>query len=175
LIKDIRELQPTDKILLDTNTCLFVYGHPNFRYKNRNSIKYVNCQNNFGKGNVFVCGPVLSEFINKIRDEMWKKWKEDENPHPNDKKAFRNSPYYKNNNIADLIAQYAIEMLNEIGCCNSNFDNALAFAFLNEFIKCKQDFNDIIIEEICKENALALVTDDSDFKNCSIPIFTVVE
>jgi len=29
-----------------------------------------------------------------------------------------------------------------------------------------------LYKEICKENKLALVTDDGDFKNCGIEVFT---
>lgn len=172
VIKDINLLQKTDRILLDTNTCLFIFGPSQYRYLNPNSGKYVSIQNEWGKDRVYICRPVLSEFINKCRDDQWKLWKHNENPHPNDKKTFRNSSYYKKNNIADLIAQYAIEMLNEIACCDSKFDKSKTTGFLSEFVKCELDFNDIIIEEICKENNLALVTDDGDFKKCSIQIFT---
>ncbi|VVB63437.1 PIN domain protein [uncultured archaeon] len=174
--KKIEALQATDRILLDTNACLFIFGPTPYKYKDPDrSKKYDNSQNKWGKGNVYICRPVLSEFVNKCRDYHWKRWKRDENPREDGKKDFRNSFYYKNNKIADLIAQYVMEMLIEIECCDSEFDKTKTFGFLSEFSKCKMDFNDIIIEEICKENNLALVTDDGDFKNCSIPIFTANE
>jgi len=66
-------------------------------------------------------------------------------------------------------------MLNGIEYCDSKFDKTKVCGFLSEFKKCEMDFNDIMIEEICKENALALVTDDGDFKNSNIPIFTANE
>jgi hypothetical protein len=66
-------------------------------------------------------------------------------------------------------------MLNAIGCCDSEFDKPKTCGFLVQFQKCEMDFNDIIIEEICKENHSGLITDDSDFKNSSIQIFTANE
>ena len=95
---------------------------------------------------------MLSEFVNKCRDYHWKLWKRDEKPRENGKKDgkkdFRDSTYYREKNIADLIAQYVIEMLNGIDCCDSKFDKPTTCDFLREFKKCKMDFNDIIIEEI---------------------------
>jgi predicted nucleic acid-binding protein len=36
----------------------------------------------------------------------------------------------------------------------------------------KQDFNDLLIGEICRRNKLTLVTDDEDFSSQGIPILT---
>ncbi len=125
MIKSIGQLQATDRILLDANTCLFIFGPPYFRYFNREEDrircnKYINSQSKWGSGKVYVCMPTLSEFVNKCRDYYWKIWKRDENPRQSDKKTFRKSAYYKEKNIADLIAQDVIEMLNAIvlGCQN---------------------------------------------------------
>jgi predicted nucleic acid-binding protein len=173
--KHIKDLQNTDKILLDANVCLFVFGPPDFSYQDTDrSSKYINSQGNWGKDNVFICRPVLSEFVNQCIDYYWKIWKRDEKPtRPNGKKDFRKSDYYRVNKIADKITQYVKDMLYGIECCDSKLDKSKAHAYLGEFSKCEMDFNDIMIEEICKENNLALVTDDGDFKKCSIPIFTV--
>lgn len=179
VIKNIEKLQATDRILLDANACLIVFGPPWFRYSKREEDlirynKYIKSQNNWGAGNVYLCRPVLSEFINKCIDYFWKMWINEEKPpsSKNKRKDFRNSSYYKNQKIGDLIIQYVIDMLNGIEYCDSEFDRTKVCGFISEFKKCEMDFNDIIIEEICKENALALVTDDGDFKNCSITIFT---
>lgn len=171
VIKNILKLQASDRILLDTNICLFIFGPGKFRYLDSNSSKYVNAQDKWGTDKVYICRPVLSEFINRLIHDQWKIWKHDENPHPNNKKAFRNSSIFKGL-ISKEIAQYVEEMLNGIECCDSGFDKTKACEFLSEFIKCELDFNDIIIEEICRTNNLILVTDDGDFKNCGIPIIT---
>ena len=171
VIKNILNLQANDRILLDTNVCLFIFGPGKFRYDNTNSSNYVSAQDKWGAGNVYICRTLLSEFINKLINDQWKIWKHDENPRPNDPKTFRNSPVFKES-ISKEIAQYVEELLNGVECCDSEFDKPKARDFLGEFINCELDFNDIIIEEICKNNELTLLTDDGDFKNCGIPIIT---
>ena len=171
VIKNIRDLQLSDRILLDANVCLFIFGPGKFRYDNINSKNYVDAQDKWGPNNVYICRPVLSEFVNRLIRDQWKIWKHDENPHPNDPKTFRSSSTFKER-ISKEIAQYVEEMLNGVGCCDSDFDESKARGFLSEFINCELDFNDIIIEDICRNNALALLTDDGDFKNCGITIIT---
>jgi len=182
VITNIEKLQATDRILLDANACLFIFGPPPFRYAKRDDDqirlnKYIKSQNNWGPGNVYLCRPVLSEFVNKCIDYFWNEWKIEEKPRAgeNKRKDFRNSSYYKNQKIAESIVQYVTDMLDGFEYCDSKFDKTKVCGFLSEFKKSKMDFNDIMIEEICKENALALVTYDGDFKNGSIPIFTANE
>lgn len=173
MIKDLGSLQPTDRILLDANTCLFIFGPTKYRYEDpTRAMKYDNSQNNWGDGNVYICLLILSEFINKCRDYFWEIWKQDEAPYKKGKKHFRDSEYYRNMNIGDRIAPYVEEMLIAVECCDSDFDKTKAYAFLGEFKKGELDFNDVVIEEICTKNRLALVTDDGDFKNSNIDIFT---
>jgi len=172
MIKNIKTLQETDRILLDANVCLFIFGPPQFRYGNPNSNKYYESQDKWGKDTVHICSPVLSEFVNRCIHHHWKRWKIDTNPREKGKKDFRNSQYYKEEKIAETIAQDVYEMLNSVECCDSDFDKAKTYAFLSEFKKGEMDFNDIIIGDICAVNNLALVTDDGDFKNSSIQIFT---
>lgn len=171
VIKKIHDLRASDRILLDTNICLFIFGPAKFRYDNPNGQKYVNAQDKWGPDNVYICRPVLSEFINRLIRDQWKIWKHDESPHPDDQKTFRNSFIFKKR-ISIEIAQDVEEMLNGVRCCDSGFDESKARVFLSEFKNCELDFNDIIIEEICRVNTLTLVTDDGDFKNCRIPIIT---
>lgn len=175
MIKDLRSLQTTDRILLDTNVCLILFGPVQYKYEDPVRFrKYDNSQRNMGAGNVHICSPVLSEFVNKCRDFYWKQWIKDESP-PKDKRAkkdFRDSTYYKNNQIGNKIAQYVEDMLCSVECCSSDFNKTKSYTFLDEFKKGKMDFNDTIIEEICIVNTLTLVTDDGDFKNSSIDIFT---
>jgi hypothetical protein len=110
--------------------------------------------------------PILSEYVyrylhkqlelNKItKDEL---------------KAFRKTDKYKE--IVDYISADVKEILDLVKCCNSNFEHDSVYEFLNKFIQCTLDFNDVIIEDFCELNELTLVTNDGDFKNCNIPILT---
>lgn len=109
--KHINTLRKGDRILLDANVCLFVFGPPQFRYDNPNSTKYCASQNKWGKNAVNICRPVLSEFINRSIHYHWKIWKDDTKPRDIKKKDFRNSQYYKDEKIAETIAQDVYEML----------------------------------------------------------------
>lgn len=175
VIQDIDKLQKTDRILLDANACLFIFGPSYYRYQDQDRAKkYINSQNNWVEGNVYICLPALSEFVNKCRDYYWKIWKNDEKPprDNNDKKAFRKSSYYRSKGIGTIIVQRVNDLIDVAECCDSEFDESKAREFLSEFEKGKLDFNDIIIKDICEKNGLALTTDDGDFRTCGIKIFT---
>jgi len=107
VINNIEMLEATDRILLDANACLLIFGPSQFRYAKRADDqirfnKYIKSQNKWGPGNVYLCRPVLSEFINKCTDSFWKEWKLAEKPNPgkNTKKDFRKSQYYKSSQTA---------------------------------------------------------------------------
>jgi predicted nucleic acid-binding protein len=161
-----------EKLLLDTNIWLFAFGDSKFKYNNDNISIYLNSLNKMTNSKIYICGPIISEFINKCIDVQWKRWQKEKNPHPNDRKAFRKDPDFER--TAKEIAQDTEEILNMVKCyCDSTFDDAKARAFLNEFTARELDFNDILIKELCESNDLILVTDDGDFKNCgNITILT---
>jgi hypothetical protein len=81
MIKNISTLQKTDKIILDANICLIIYGPQYFGYQDMGrSRKYADSQNKWGKDCVFICRPVLSEFVNRCIHYYWTIWKQDEKP-----------------------------------------------------------------------------------------------
>ena len=55
---------------------------------------------------------------------------------------------------------------------NDDFASLDVGRTLAEFEGGKQDFNDLLIGEICRRNKLTLVTDDEDFSAQGIPILT---
>jgi predicted nucleic acid-binding protein len=153
-----------EKLLLDTNIWLFAFGDAAFKYKNENSSIYLSLLSKMANSKIYICRPIISEFVNKCIDVHWKRWKIEKNPRNNDRKAFRNDPNFER--TAKEIAQDTEEILNMVKCyCDSTFDDAKARDFLNEFVGHELDFNDIILKYICKSNGLTLVTDDGDFKN----------
>jgi len=52
-----------EKLLLDTNVWLFAFGDPKFRYENDNSGIYISSINKMAKGNIYICAPIISEFV----------------------------------------------------------------------------------------------------------------
>lgn len=158
--------QENEKLLLDTNVWLFAFGDSKFRYENENSGIYLNLLSKMADSKIYICRPIISEFINKCIDVHWRRWLPGKNPRRNRRKDFRNDPSFER--IAKEIAQDTEEILNMAKYyCDSTFDDAKARRYLEEFKACKLDFNDIIIRDACELDDLILITDDGDFKNCS--------
>lgn len=152
-----------EKLLLDTNIWLFAFGDSKFKWNNGNSGIYLNLLNKMAESEIYICRPIISEFINKCIDVHWKAEK---SPRQNRRKDFRNDPSFER--ISREIAQDTEEILNMVKFyCDSAFDDANARRYLEEFKACKLDFTDIILSNICESNNLILVTDDGDFKNCN--------
>lgn len=167
-IQDIRNHQFTsdEKLFLDTNVWLSVYGP--IPYKRKRAPIYSSAWRDIRNINCIVCVDVvvISEFIYRyIRIEM------DQSKNPvKSLKTFRTTSEF--NEIAQDVAQNTKRILRsciKIGSCFKDIDINLLF---QEFEKGDIDFNDIVIEEICKRNELTLITDDGDFKDIELNILT---
>lgn len=165
--KNIGEWQ-SNKVFFDTNIVLSLFT-PLVLKNNANEYSrlFGDCLKNSIE--MYIDTHVLSEFINKyIRYEY--------------------QIYLKINNISPLELKFksyrslpegvkAMELVESI-VKNRLLKRFLLArkAFVNGDIAALSfsgaDFNDLIILEICKENALALVTDDSDFLNAEIAIIS---
>ncbi len=170
MIEDIdsHDFHAGERLLLDANIWLFTYGPISYRRQN-NASAYNNAlaKISINSCEVYICQTIISEFINRCIDEEFKLLKIDRSS----RKAARKIPTIFEP-IAKKIALYMQDILDLARCCNSPFDSAKIRAYLKDFQTGNLDYNDIIIEDICKVNNLTLVTDDSDFENCNIQILT---
>ena len=167
-IKNIQNHQFTaeEKIFIDTNVWLSVFGPVPFKRKRASiyssawrDILVANC-------NVYADVVVISEFIYR-----YLKIERKQSPDPkNDLKSFRETDAYTA--IANDIIYNTKRILRSCERINSCFKDIDIDLLLQEFGEGKIDFNDIVIEEICKRNELTLITDDRDFKDIELNILT---
>ena len=170
LIQNIEEheFQADEHLLPDANVWLYTYGphvtrsgDPDHIYSDAMT-KMIN-----NKCKLYMILPILSEYVYKCLDKQLKL----NGVVKDDLKAFRKTDGYKK--ILSFIEADVKEILDLVKCCNPMFENDKACAFLDRFIQCTLDFNDVIIEDFCISNPkIIFITNDGDFKNSSIPIFT---
>ena len=155
-----------DKILLDANIWVYLYGPPKLKSRWRpiynkvfNDILSANSQ-------IYIDVLVVSEFINSYARLEWKFTA----PHINKFKDFRNDPSFKP--VAVNIAADVKHVLNHCSRVESCFTTLDMEVLLTDYETGNFDFNDQVITEICKNNGFTLITNDGDFKTQEIPILT---
>ena len=167
-IKDIRHHQFTsdEKFFLDTNVWLSVYGPVPFQ-RSRASI-YSTAWRNIRSANcnVYADVVVISEFIYRY---LQLERKQSPDPKENLKIFRKTDAFTAIANDITLNTKRILKSCVRIGSCFEDIDMNL---LLQEFEDGKIDFNDIVIEEICKRNEITLITDDRDFKDIEINILT---
>jgi hypothetical protein len=173
LIQNIKEheFHVDEHLLLDANVWLYTFG-PSVTRSNDPDHIYNDALTKMidNKCKLYIILPILSEYVHVYLDKQLKL----NGIAKDDLKAFRKTDDYKK--ILSLIEADLKEILDLVKCCNPEFENGKACVFLDRFLQCALDFNDVIIEDFCISNPkIVLVTNDGDFKNCSIPIFTANE
>jgi len=109
---------------------------------------------------------VLSEFINRYARIEMKRLQ----PAQTDFKAFRNSPDYPS--VAKSIETEVKQLLMVCHPVSHPFNEWNLDELLIEFGLNKFDWNDQLIAENCKKHGFSLLTNDSDFTEGGISIFT---
>lgn len=167
-IRDIRShtFMKDDRLLIDTNVWLSVYGP--IPYRRKRAVLYSNAIANIKRIRcmVFIDVIVVSEFINKYaRLEFQQTGNEF-----NDFKAFRDSAYFKP--VARNIATSVMGIMNNCTRCGTGFHEMNISSLLADFAGGNKDFNDQVIVEICKTQGLQLLTDDGDFHIPDVHVIT---
>lgn len=157
---------PNDKLLLDTNIWLFIYGPQ--KPGNRKTAVYSEV---FAKilaagSKIFIDVLIVSEFINTYARL---KWNVMDKPH-GDFKLFRKTDDFKP--ISQEIAADVKQVLKHCLRIESGFDALAINDLLDEYALGETDFNDQIIAALCRNKGLILVTDDGDFRDNEIPVVT---
>jgi predicted nucleic acid-binding protein len=158
-----------DELLLDANVWFFVYG-PHRPGDPRASV-YSGALAKIlaAKTRIYIDVLIISEFINayaRLKHNILK----GRSGIPNDFKRFRATPAFKQ--IAEDIAADTRKILANCTCVESGFATLDIDSLINVFQGGNSDFNDLVLVDLCKRNALKLVTDDGDFQAQDITILT---
>lgn len=157
---------PQDKIFLDANIWLYLYGPPKLRSRWRPIYAAVFNHILSANSRIYIDVLVVSEFINSYARIEWQFVA----PYINNFKNFRNDPRFKP--VAADITADVKRVMSHCSRVDSNFATLGIDDLLNDYATGDFDFNDLVITEICKSNGFTLITNDSDFKTQEIPILT---
>ena len=157
---------PQDKLFLDTNIWLYLYGPPKPRSYWRSIYASVFNRMLRVKSRIYIDVLVVSEFINAYARLKWR----DASSYPNAFKTFRNSPDFKP--VAQNITTHVKQIMKHCTRVESDFVTLPIDDLLADYISGDFDFNDQVITEICKNNGFTLITNDGDFKTQEISILT---
>lgn len=156
----------SDKLLLDTNIWLLVYG-PQKPGDSRVAV-YSQALSKIlaARSHIFIDVLIISEFINTYARL---KWKLVASPFK-DFKMFRRSADFKP--VAQDIAADVKRVLQHCTRIENGFDSLAIDALIDEYATGDSDFNDQMLAVLCKNEGLKLVTDDGDFKSQGIAVIT---
>ena len=159
-----------DGLLLDANIWLFLYcphGDPKAYGPAVYSAAFKNIL--AAKSRIYVSSIILGEFIYRYcrlaHGLLFAK-----NAAPEDFKDFRRTAPFKQ--VAKAVSDAGRRVLKDARPIDDNFTAVDVLQILADFEAGKQDFNDLLIGEICRRNKLTLVTDDEDFSDQGVPILT---
>jgi predicted nucleic acid-binding protein len=168
-VEDVRTYVFTseDKVFLDTNIWMLVFGPPWPKDKSRvSTYSGVFAQLLAAGCSIYIDALVVSEFVNAYARLRWNVAGK---PH-GDFKRFRQSSHFKP--LAQDIASDARRVLKHCDRVESGFETVDIADVLNEFEAGDSDFNDQMLARICKTQGFKLLTDDGDFRGQDIPILT---
>ena len=157
---------PQDKLFLDSNIWLYLYGPPKRRSYWRSIYASVFNRILRAKSRIYIDVLVVSEFINAYARLKWR----DASSYPNTFKTFPSSSDFKT--VAQDIATHIQQIMKHCTRIESGFTTLPINDLITDYINGDSDFNDQVITEICKNNGFTLITNDSDFKTQDIPVLT---
>jgi len=157
----------TDSILLDANVWLYLYGPA----ADPSDWKVQAYSGIFSRlltagTQLFLDVLILSEFINRFARMEMKRIQ----PTQSDFKAFRTSADYPS--VASAIETQVGQILTACRPIDHPFAEWRHTDLMKEFGTGSSDWNDQLIVENCRKHNLALLTNDADFTEGGIPVFT---
>lgn len=156
----------SDKLLLDTNVWMFVYG-PQKPGDSRVAIySQALAKILAAQSLIHIDVLIVSEFINAYARLKWKLL----STSSTDFKQFRKSGGFKP--VAQDIAADVKRVLQHCTRVASGFESLAIETLIDEYAAGNSDFNDQVLTTLCKRTGLKLVTDDGDFKGRGIPVIT---
>lgn len=162
--------QPDEQLLLDANVWLSILGP-----RGPSSWDARTYSKAFGQmltegSSLFVDATVLCEFVNayvRIEQGMLR----NANPSvPAKFKSFRQSSHFLP--VAIAVADDTRRLLSFCRKIETGFPQVDVLDIMDTFKRGRQDFNDLLLVELCRARNLKFVTNDRDFKGLGIPILT---
>jgi len=159
--------KPTDRLLLDANVWLLVYGP--VKPGDKRVAVYSRALNEIlkAKSKIYIDVLIVSEFVNAYARVKYYILR----PNPSQTfKAFRNTAAFRR--VARDIAADVRRVLKHCTRIESAFAKLDIDALTDEYKKGACDFNDQVLTELCKRRGLKLVTDDGDFQGRGLAVLT---
>ncbi len=121
---------------------------------------------------IFIDVTVLSEFINRTSRMGFELWKSKDLGRRKDTKFkdYRNTKDYQP--TIKVICSVVQSILIDCTLVNTNLAGMPISTLISSLEKGNSDFNDLLVEEICKMNNFTLVTDDADYAGTAVQILT---
>jgi predicted nucleic acid-binding protein len=160
------QFSKSDAILVDANIWLYLNGPASTSARWANTYSSVFSRILSAGSFLFMDVLVLSEFINRFaRLEMRRL-----QPHQRDFKAFRGSTDFPP--VARSIESQVNQILMVCRPVDHPFSEWKLSDLLNDFGSGTVDWNDQLITENCRKHGLAILTNDGDFTEGGISVFT---
>lgn len=155
-----------DRLLLDANVWLLVYGPQKPGGRDSRVPIYSSALKRIlsAGSSIFIDILIVSELINgiiRIRNNLGRQ---------SSLRDFRGSPAFVA--VAEETAEIARRVVGHCTRMDDPFAQLAIDAVLDEYSLGKSDFNDQILRELCMNEGLTLVTDDSGFGNADIPVLS---
>lgn len=155
-----------DRLLLDTNVWLLVYGPQKPSEADARVPVYSSAFKRIlsARSRIYIDVLIVSELINGIirsRSNLGRH---------GSVRAFRESPAFVT--VAAEIAEVVKRVVGHCTRLDDPFAQMAIAPVLDEYSLGESDFNDQILRELCREKSLTLVTDDSGFGNADIPVLS---
>ena len=159
------DFKSSDKLLLDTNVWMFVYGPQDPKDKRVAVYSQALSKIFSARSRIYIDVLIVSEFINTYAKLKWRLLS------PSSKfKQFRKSKYFKP--VAQEIASDIKRVLKDCTRIESGFESLMIDTLLDGYALGDSDFNDDVLVTLCKKKGLKLLTDDGDFKKRDVAVIT---
>jgi predicted nucleic acid-binding protein len=157
----------TDKIFVDANVWIYVYGQSAPNSEKTRLYSGVLQKMLTAQSSLYTDVLVISEVINSYVRIDWRA--NFDKTYPNFK-GYRRSTHFLP--AAKGAADIARRILKETKTVPNGFEGMEVADLLRDFESGKYDFNDQVIGRLCVCEGLTVLTDDADFAGCSAPILT---
>ena len=178
MISDARKVvySASQSVFFDANVWLSLYAPPS-GVNNYWKGEYSKVLSLIVAGNapVLIDATVISEYINRYCRIEFQAY--EEYAHPQSSRTFKDFRIQDLDTyrpIADSAAEGVREMLEipSIRRVNDNFADRDIRAMLDDFSSGENDWNDLQIADLCRQNDCALLTNDADFEDSDIEVLT---
>lgn len=153
-----------DELFLDTNIWLFIHGSQKPSDEKTSIYSTAFRRILEAKSRIYIDILIVSEYINVYVRQRARLVSNVQF------KTFRNTPEFKP--IAQDAAKNSKLMLDSCLHIENRFRELDINTMVNEYAGGRYDFNDLVIEGLCKNRGLKLITDDGDFKDRGISVLT---